>query len=213
MPSVETLVAVTLAGLALSASPGPSMLYVLSRSVGQSRAAGLASAAGLAAGGVVLALAAALGLAATVTLSPTLYVVVRTGGGLYLIYLGLNALRDIWGSREEIRPDARSARAQQPLSRIFYQGVLVEVLNPKTILFFLAFLPQFVDSTGASIAVQMLILGALVPLTAVPSDLIVAMSGGTLADKLASHRRTSVALQGLSAAVLIGLGIRIFVDF
>lgn len=213
IPSVETLMAVTLAGLALSASPGPSMLYVLSRSVGHSRAAGLASAAGLAAGGILLAVGAAMGLAAAVTVSPALYAIIRTTGGLYLIYLGVNTLREIRGGQEESSAQARPVPTEQSLSRIFYQGVLVELLNPKTILFFLAFLPQFVDSTGGSIAVQMLILGALVPLTAVPSDLIVAMSGGTLAERLATRRGTSVALQVLSAAVLIGLGVRIFVDF
>jgi threonine/homoserine/homoserine lactone efflux protein len=213
MPSLETIVAVTLAGLALSASPGPSMLYVLSRSVGQSRAAGLVSAAGLAVGGIALALAAALGLAATVNLSPTLYALIRTAGGLYLIYLGLSALWDIWAREPDLAAATRRMSKQQPLGQIFLQGVMVELLNPKTIIFFLAFLPQFVDSTRGSITTQMLLLGALVPLTAVPSDIIVAYSGGTLAKKVASNRRTSIALQCLSAAVLIALGVRIFVDF
>jgi threonine/homoserine/homoserine lactone efflux protein len=99
------------------------------------------------------------------------------------------------------------------LGRIFYQGIVVELLNPKTILFFMAFLPQFVDSDSGAMVTQMLLLGALVPLTAVPADIIVALSGGNLATKLASHPRKASALKCLSAAVLIGLGLRIFVDF
>jgi len=213
MPSIEAIIAVTLAGLALSASPGPSMLYVLSRSISQSPAAGLVSAAGLAVGGIVLAGVAALGLAATVGLSPEVYAFVRTAGGLYLLYLGLDALWDLRRKRPDILRDTPQRRRSQALGWIFFQGILVELLNPKTILFFIAFVPQFVDSRNGSMVVQMLVLGALVPLTAVPSDIIVALAGGTLASKLAASPRTANALQCLSAAVLIGLGLRIFVDF
>jgi threonine/homoserine/homoserine lactone efflux protein len=190
------------------------MLYVLSRSIGQSPAAGLVSAAGLAVGGIALAIAAALGLAATVSYSPTLYAFVRTAGGLYLVYLGVETLRELKRSKEELdHSQATRLRPRQPLGRIFFQGIVVELLNPKTVLFFVAFLPQFVDSHSGSVVIQMLVLGALVPLTAVPADIIVALSGGSFASKLASHPRTAGALQCLSAAVLIGLGLRIFVDF
>lgn len=213
MPSAEAIIAVTLAGLALSASPGPSMLYVLSRSIGQSPTAGLVSAAGLAVGGIALAVVAALGLAATVGLSPKIYALVRTAGGLYLLYLGLDTLWDLRREQQDVLGETPQGRRSQPLGRVFFQGILVELLNPKTILFFIAFVPQFVESQNGSMVAQMLLLGALVPLTAVPSDIIVALSGGTLANKLAASPRTAIALQCLSAAVLIGLGLRIFVDF
>lgn len=212
LPSAETIIAVTAAGLALSASPGPSMLYVLSRSIAQSPAAGLVSAAGLAVGGIVLAVVAAVSLSATESISPQLYTIVRTAGGLYLLYLGLDALRDLRSDNEKTEPITRRIN-HKSLGRIFYQGILVELLNPKTILFFMAFLPQFVDSHRGPMVVQMLLLGALVPLTAVPADIVVALSGGNLATKLANRPRTSIALKCLSAAVLIGLGLRIFVDF
>ena len=213
MPSLEAIITVTLAGLALSASPGPSMLYVLSRTISQSSAAGLVSAAGLAVGGIALACVAAVALAATVGLSPRIYAFVRIAGGLYLLYLGLEALWDLLRKRQDLLTDAPQKRRNQPLGWIFSQGILVELLNPKTILFFIAFLPQFVDSQQGSMVVQMLVLGALVPLTAVPSDIVVALAGGTLANKLATNPRLASALQLLSAAVLIGLGLRIFIDF
>lgn len=204
MPTAETIAVVTLAGLALSASPGPSMLYVLSRSIGQSRSAGLASAAGLAVGGVVLALATALGLAALLAASPIAYRIAEHLGAAYLVYLGIDLLRSKVSDRSEV-----SGVAVRSLWRIFYQGVIVEVLNPKTILFFLAFIPQFVDQARGSITVQMLVLGALVPLTAVPSDLIVAFAGGSLAERLAVRQRSQQVLKWIGGLFLIGLGVRI----
>lgn len=206
MPTPETLFVVALAGLALSASPGPSMLYVLSRSVGQSRDAGLVSAAGLAAGGVVLAFAAALGLAALLQASPVAYAIVQYAGALYLVYLGY----DLLASKEEPRGELSRVN-RNSLWRIFYQGVVVEVLNPKTVLFFLAFIPQFVDQDRGSTVLQMLVLGILVPLTAVPSDIIVATAGGTIADKIATRRRSQLVLKWVGGLFLIGLGLRIFV--
>ncbi len=204
MPSFETILLVTVAGLALSASPGPSMLYILSRSVGQSRSAGLVSAAGLATGGFVHVLLAAFGLATLFAYSPTLYTAVKLMGAAYLIYLGIDTLR-----ASEQEPEELQAVSMDPLSRIYWQGVLVEVLNPKTMLFFVAFLPQFVDAATGSVTGQMFILGLLVPLTAMPSDLIVAFGGGTVAAKLSSNRSMSTALKWASALILIGLGLNI----
>ena len=204
MPSFETILLVTVAGLALSASPGPSMLYILSRSVGQSRSAGLVSAAGLATGGFVHVLLAAFGLAALFAYSPTLYTAVKLMGAAYLIYLGIDTLR-----ASEPKPEGLQAVNMDALSRIYWQGVLVEVLNPKTMLFFVAFLPQFVDAATGSVTGQMFILGLLVPLTAMPSDLIVAFGGGTVAAKLSSNRSMSTALKWASALILIGLGLNI----
>lgn len=207
MPSYETIVLVTLAGLALSASPGPSMLYVLSRSIGQDRSAGLMSAAGLATGGLVHAVAAAAGLSAIFAYSESLYRLVTTLGAGYLVYLGVQT----YLSRNEEMGRAEEVRSQ-PLWRIFWQGVLVEVLNPKTALFFLAFLPQFVNREAETIVMQMLILGMLVPLTAVPSDLVVAFTGGTIARRVSANRTLASALNCLAALFLVGLGVRIFLS-
>ena len=208
MPSIESILLVTLAGLALSASPGPSMLYVLSRSIGQSRAAGLASAAGLAVGGLVLVIAAALGLAAVFTYLPSAYIVVKVLGGLYLIYLAFNMVLDT--KEDSARANQLETVRRTDLQRIFLQGIVVEVLNPKTLLFFVAFLPQFIDATHGFVWLQMLILGTLVPLTAVPADLIAAFTGGTVAKKLAENRLMGQLLNWLGAGFLVFLGLRIF---
>jgi len=204
MPSHETMLLVTLAGFALSASPGPSMLYVLSRSLGQDRNAGLVSAAGLATGGVVHAIAAAVGLSALLAYSPTVYRAVTVLGAGYLVYLGAQ----MYLSRNQEVGEAEEV-SHQSLWRIFGQGVLVEVLNPKTALFFVAFLPQFINQNSDAIMFQVFVLGMLIPLTAVPSDLIVAFTGGTLAKRITGNPRARVTLNCLAAAFLVGLGLQI----
>lgn len=185
------------------------MLYVLSRSIGQSRNAGLMSAAGLATGGFVHVIAAALGLAAVFNYVPMAYTAIRILGALYLIYLGAQMLLE----KDDDSNNELEKVKKTGLLQIFNQGVLVEVLNPKTILFFVAFLPQFVDPDIGSVTLQMLILGTLVPLTAIPSDLIVAFTGGTIAQKLSENRRMSKLLTWLGGIFLIGLGLRIFFEY
>ncbi|MEM7193371.1 MAG: LysE family translocator [Pseudomonadota bacterium] len=205
MPSFETILIVTLAGLALSATPGPSMIYVLSRSVGQNVWAGFASSIGLALGGVILAIFSALGLAIAIKQSTLAYQMISLFGGCYLIYLGAKMILD--AGREDLRT---YSVGKESFFRILYQGVWVEVLNPKTILFFVAFLPQFIDPANDNATSHMLILGMLVPLTAIPSDIVVSLAGGTLAAYLARNKTTGRYLGYLSGLVLIGLGIRIF---
>ncbi len=204
MPSQEAIVLVILAGFALSASPGPSMLYVLSRSIGQSRNAGLMSAAGLATGGMVHAVAAAVGLSATLAYSPALFRAITIAGAIYLIYLGIQTFR----SRHEALGGPQGV-SRQPTWRIFSQGVLVEMLNPKTALFFLAFLPQFINRDADNLALQVLVLGMLIPLTAVPSDIVVAFTGGTLARKIANSAAARTAFGTVGAMLLIGIGLQI----
>ena len=184
------------------------MLYILSYSIGHSRNAGLASAAGLATGGLVLVVSAALGLATLFAVAPFVYMIVKILGAIYLIYLGIQMLLEKESADNETR---MAAVRKTPLSKIFLQGVLVEILNPKTVLFFVAFLPQFVDGELGSVGVQMLILGLLVPLTAVPSDMLVAFTGGTIARNLARNRTASKLLNWLGGLFLIGLGVRLFI--
>lgn len=209
MPPIETLIAVAAAGLALSVSPGPSMLYVLSRSVGQSRMAGVASALGLGLGGVVLAIAAALGLAAVFQNSGAAQTVLKLAGSAYLIYLGVQmAIEAIGDAKAKDFVVATVERAS--FLNILWQGMLVEILNPKTILFFVLFIPPFVDASangGADVMTQLLILGILVPLTAIPSDLFVAFVGGSFAETVRSNPRVNLALSFGGAAVLTGIGV------
>ncbi len=205
MPSFETILAVTAAGLALSVTPGPSMLYVLSRSVGQSRAAGFASALGLGLGGVFLAMVVALGLAAVFHKSAVAVTALKIAGAVYLLYLGLQMLREARALRGA--EFAVQAVENHSFLNIVWQGVLVEVLNPKTILFFVLFIPPFVSASEGNVMLQMLILGALVPLTAVPSDIVVAFIGGSVASAVNDNPNVRVGLSALGGVVLIGIGV------
>lgn len=215
MPTAETMVMVALAGLALSATPGPSMLYVLSRSVGQSRAAGLASALGLGLGGVLLAAATALGLAAVFQKTGWAIDVLRIAGSIYLIYLGLQM---IWEARSSAAAEFRvHVVRERSFFAIIWQGVLVEFLNPKTVLFFVLFLPQFVVDHGGriegdNITTQLLILGVLVPLTAVPSDLFVAFVGGSVAQRVNDNPAVRIGLSWLGGLILIGIAVNLYLD-
>ena len=216
MPQLDAIVSVTVAGLALSATPGPSMLYVLSRSVGQSRAAGLASALGLGLGGVVLAVATALGLAALFTRFDWLVVALRYVGSAYLIWLGASMIRSARAeSQTNLKVDDVKERR---IFAIIWQGALVELLNPKTVLFFALFLPPFVTvSAGqgdvSSVQMQLLLLGILVPLTAIPSDLFVAYMGGTMTQALNRERALRERLAWVGGLLLIVIAVNLHLQF
>lgn len=205
MPSIETIGVVAAASLALSATPGPSMLYVLSRSVGQSRAAGFASALGLGLGGVFLAVVAALGLAAVFRESDIAISILKVLGAVYLLYLGGQMLLEARGQRHADF-EVKSVERHSFLA-IVWQGVLVEVLNPKTVLFFIVFIPPFVSTSEGDVVWQMLILGALVPLTAVLSDIVVAFVGGSLASAVKGNPGVRVALSLFGGLTLIGIAV------
>ncbi|MES2333627.1 MAG: LysE family translocator [Pseudomonadota bacterium] len=208
MPPLDSILAVTLAGLALSATPGPSMLYVLSRTVGQSRSAGFASALGLCLGGVLLAIATAWGLGSVFMTSDELVLALKYLGAAYLVWLGLGMIRE---ARANAREDlAATEVVRRPLAHIMWQGVLVELLNPKTVLFFALFLPPFVTqdrgTAGAGdVTLQLLLLGILVPLTAIPADLVVAWMGGAMARVLNESRKAREAMAWAAGLVLIGI--------
>ena len=212
MPSLDAMIAVALAGLALSATPGPSMLYVLSRAVGQSRAAGLASALGLCLGGIILAVATALGLAVMFEQSDWMVTALRYVGSAYLICLGLDMIR---GAKAEAQVTLDVGKvSQRPLSSVILQGVIIELLNPKTVLFFALFLPPFINASdaqvaGASVTMQLLTLGVLVPLTAIPSDLVVAYMGGTMAQMINRERVMRERMAWVGGLTLIGIALNL----
>ncbi len=210
MPSMEAMAIVAFSGLLLSLSPGPSMVYVLSRTLAQGWQAGFASAVGLALGGVCLAVAAAVGLASLLHASDMAYQVIRYAGAIYLVYLGG---RSVLESTSNGRADAHASAApvRHSRARLVLQGVIVEIFNPKTILFFLAFVPQFVDTGRGDVVAQMLVLGALVPLTAVPSDLVVSLTGGALVERLKRSSRLGIALEVAGGLLLVGIGVHLFV--
>lgn len=155
IPDGPTLLLFVAAGLALNLTPGPDLLYIVARSLDQGRAAGLVSAAGIAAGSLVHATAAALGIGLLLQASPLAYDLLRYAGAGYLAWLGLQALRRPGGLA------APGSAPSVPLRRIFLQGLLTNLLNPKVALFFLAFLPQFTDPGRGPLAPQILLLGLI----------------------------------------------------
>ena len=200
MPSPAHLALFALAALALNAAPGPSNFYVLSRSLAQGAGAGLISALGLALGSLFHVALAVAGLAALLRYVPAAYDAIRLAGAAYLVYLGIRLLR---GRDAGAEPAAVQRR---PLGRVLFDAALVEMLNPKTALFFLAFLPQFVEPAAGPAAPQLLLLGLIVTLTALPCDALVALAGGRAAGFLARSASRHWPRR-LAGSTLIGLGL------
>ena len=201
MPSTEVFAAFAVASLALLVVPGPSVLYIVTRSMDQGRAAGLVSVLGIHTGSIVHVAAAALGLSAILASSALSFAVVKYAGAAYLIWLGIRTLLD----RAEERPDV-GAKGHS-LRRIYAQGVVVNVLNPKTALFFLAFLPQFMDVSEGSVPLQVVLLGITFILLGFVSDGTYALVSARVSRTLAAHRRSGVLRRWLPGLTLIGLGI------
>jgi threonine/homoserine/homoserine lactone efflux protein len=200
VPSAGTLALFSLAALALIVVPGPAVLYIVAQSIDGGRTAGLLSALGVAVGGLVHATAAAIGLSALLLSSATAFTVVKLAGAAYLIGLGLYTLL----VRKE--DAAEAVRRERRLRRSFVQGVVVNVLNPKTALFFIAFLPQFVDRDAGSVAAQLLVLGLVFVGLAVVSDSVWALAAGTAASRLRASPRFLVVRRYISGSVFVGLG-------
>jgi threonine/homoserine/homoserine lactone efflux protein len=198
VPDGSTLLLFAGASLALLAVPGPAVIYVVTRSVDQGRAAGLVSVLGVETGTFAYALAAAAGLTGLIAASETGFTVLRYAGAAYLVYLGVRRLVE-----REQTPQAPS-RAR---SRLFVKGMIVQLLNPKIAIFFLAFLPQFVESSGGPIAVQILLLGTIFTLLAVLSDGAYVLLAGAVGGWLRRNRRSRRRLAQLSGGVYIGLGV------
>jgi threonine/homoserine/homoserine lactone efflux protein len=201
VPSAQTLVLFAAAALALIVVPGPAVLYIVAQSIDRGRRAGLVSALGVATGGLVHVTAAAVGLSALLVSSATAFTVVKVAGAAYLIGVGLLTLL-----RRPEEP-ALEAPRERRLRRVYGQGVLVNVLNPKTALFFLAFLPQFVDGDAGSVGVQIVVLGLLFVVLAVSSDSIWALAAGTASGWLRASRRFLAIRRYVSGAVFVGLGV------
>ncbi len=175
LPDFPVLAVFLLAMITLNFTPGPAMLYVVARSVGQGRAAGVVSALGVGAGTVAHTFLAALGLSAVLLSSAAAFQWVKFAGSAYLIYLGLRLLRS------RLETNALPQATRESARRLFLQGFLTNLLNPKVAFFFLSFLPQFVDPARGSVAVQMILLGLIYNCSATLAKLGVAFVSGFLA--------------------------------
>ncbi len=199
MPSAGSLTVFALAALALAVVPGPAVLYIVAQSVHGGRRAGVASALGVASGGLVHVLAAVIGLSALVSASAEAFTAVKFAGAVYLVWLGIRVLLT--------KDDRIGGRRPEPtMARTYRQGVVVNVLNPKTALFFLAFLPQFVDPDG-NVRLQLALLGAVFVVIALSSDLVWALVAGTAGNVLRRSRAFLRLQRYVSGSVFIGLGV------
>ena len=199
MPDSATFGLFLAAAILLAITPGPGIFYVLARSIKGGRREGYVSAAGTAVGGLFHVAAAALGISAILAASATAFSVVKFIGAAYLIYLGIRA---VLSKAEPLELEGVVSRQSR---RAFYQGIVTEMLNPKTVLFFLAFIPQFVNPRG-TVVLEFMLLGSITVCLNSSVDLLVATLAGPLGTQLKRHARLRKAQRLFSGFSLIALG-------
>ncbi len=200
IPDGSTLGLFVLAALALLLVPGPSVLYIVTRSIEQGRVAGLVSVLGVHLGSLVHITAAAIGLSSLLVSSALAFNVVKYLGAAYLVFLGIRALLT-----KEVPGDVAVPPA--PLGKLLRQGAIVNILNPKTALFFLAFLPQFVDPDAGMPALQIVFFGLVFVALGFVTDGLYALLAGTAGNWLRASRGWYAARRYVSGSVFIGLGL------
>jgi threonine/homoserine/homoserine lactone efflux protein len=189
------------ASIVLLVVPGPAVLFIVARSGSQGRRAGLVSVLGVHTASIVHVLAAVAGLSAVVVASSIAFTAVKVVGGFYLIVLGVKSLRSARRSAEVVTPTVR------PVKRLFAEAFVVSLLNPKVALFFLAFLPQFVQRGHGPIWTQTLVLGAIYILLGLCSDSMYAMIGARVGTRLSGRATRLRATRYAEGGILVGLGV------
>ena len=202
----DTLMAFVVATLIISLSPGPSNLYIMACTLGSGRTGGTAAALGMAVGSSSYAIATAFGLAAVIAYVPVVFTVIKVLGALYLIYLGVTALR--FAAAPHLRKPVQASTR-----RIVSRSLLVELSNPKTALFFIAFLPQFTHATGDVLITDLLVLGLLFSAIALCCDLLVVQLSHQLGRWMAKNPRIAVRQEQLVGLIFLGLGATLLLDF
>lgn len=201
VPEWSSLGLFLLAGLVLLLTPGPAVLYIVTRSIDQGRRAGLVSVLGVHVGTVAHIFAAAAGVSAVLAASATAFGVVKYLGAAYLIYIGVRRLVD------RIPPGTAAPGTPRRLRRAFFDGVIVNVLNPKTGLFFLAFLPQFVTVSRGHVGEQILALGVAFVLMGALTDSLYAVGADSVAAWLRASPRFVAGERWISGTLYLGLGV------
>ena len=201
MTHPSTLLIFCIASLVLIITPGPNNLYIIARGIGQGRKEGIMSALGVHTGTLFHITAAALGLSALLVSSALAFNLVKYIGAAYLIYLGV---RTLW-EPQVAKQNAMLER--QSFLQIYYQGMLTNILNPKVAVFFLAFLPQFVDVSRGAVTGQILFLGIVLLLMGLAVDLVVALLAGTMGHWLRNSTRFWRVQKWVTGSTFIGLGL------
>jgi threonine/homoserine/homoserine lactone efflux protein len=201
MPTPGTFALFAVASILLAIVPGPAVTYIVTQSIDKGRRAGLFCALGVASGGVVHVAAATVGLSALIASSATAFTVVKLVGAAYLIIVGIRRILSRDDDEEAVEGAPADAR------QLYLQGVVVNVLNPKTALFFLAFLPQFVDPDRGSVTLQVAVLGTTFALIALASDAAYALLADALAGRLRRSGTGARIRRWVSGGIFVGLGI------
>ncbi|RKT33215.1 threonine/homoserine/homoserine lactone efflux protein [Microbacterium sp. AG1240] len=200
MPPLENLLAFLVASVVIIVIPGPSVLFVVGRSIALGRRAGVLSVVGNALGTVPAVLAVAFGVGAIVASSVVAFTVIKIVGAIYLVWLGVQAIRHRNAHVQGATGGPRSA------STLLRQGFIVGLTNPKTIAFFVAVLPQFVDPTAPAVWAQLLVLGLTFQVLALACDSVWALAAGTARAWFARSPRRIATLSGTGGVMMIGLG-------
>ncbi len=192
------------AAFAINISPGPDLIYILSRTIAQGRKIGIASSLGVCSGALFHVFAAALGLSAILATSAIAFSIVKYIGAAYLIYLGWQALRS-----NGISFDTPKKGKKISVWTAYKQGVLIDIFNPKVAIFFMAFLPQFIRPNMGSTSAQMLFLGFLVILVAIVVEFFIVITASQTTQYFRNNRKSAIWLDRLLGSILIGLGLRL----
>ena len=211
MPSPETLLAFTLAGVVLVVIPGPSVLFIVGRALAHGRRAAFASVAGNTTGAALVVVVVALGLGAVLAESAAVYTTVKLLGAAYLVYLGVQTFRHRGDLTAALAAGA-PASAPPADRRVFLQGLVVGVTNPKVLVFFAAVLPQFVDRAAGDVPTQMLVLGLLFALIAAVLDSTWGLLAGAARDWFATSPARLRRVGGTGGLLMIGLGLGLAVE-
>jgi threonine/homoserine/homoserine lactone efflux protein len=205
MIPADHLVAFLIAAVALIVVPGPSVLFVISRALTLGRRAAVMTALGNEAGEFVQVIAVAFGIGVVVERSVLIFTIIKLAGAAYLIFLGVRTVRD----RRSLARILDAAAAPRGSRRIFREGFVVGVSNPKTVTFFAAVLPQFVDDTAGHVPLQLLVFGLVFLLIALVSDSLWGLAAGTARTWFARSPRRLTRLGGTGGLIIIGLGVRL----
>jgi threonine/homoserine/homoserine lactone efflux protein len=208
MLDAQTWIVFITSALALAFAPGPGILYVLSRTISGGRSAGISSTIGSASGGMVHVFAAALGVSTLLASSAIAFSIVKYLGAAFLVYLGVTmVISAIRTNKLETIPQEPQQKTNVTFSSLFYQGAISEILNPKTAIFFLAFIPQFVQIETGNIFSQFLLLGTIVVILNTLPDFLICFFSKPIEQLWKTSLRFRKTQETISGACLIGLGI------
>jgi threonine/homoserine/homoserine lactone efflux protein len=208
MFGIENYTGFIIAAIILNLTPGVDTLYILTRSVAQGKRAGLVSVAGIMTGCVIHVLCAAFGLSLILSTSATAFTLVKWAGAFYLVFLGVKTLLDKHTAFESVD----NKLAPRNLIKIYRQGVITNVLNPKVALFFLSFLPQFVNPHAAQGPLPFLVLGSTFLVTSSIWFMVLTGTAAMITHTLRTNRRVGLFLQKLSGTIFIGFGLKLAFD-